>query len=61
MEYSYCPNAHMFTDGQVDRMRAFARTSGTQRDLLWSEATLQSTGVAEGYPWQLHQKQISML
>ena len=52
MEYSYCPNAHMFSEGQVERMRAFIQTTGSQRDLLWSEATLQSTGVAEGYQWQ---------
>ncbi|MBP6311306.1 MAG: T9SS type A sorting domain-containing protein [Flavobacteriales bacterium] len=51
MEYSYCPSAHMFTDGQVARLRAYAETTTNQRNSLWSDATLQSTGVADGYQW----------
>jgi len=51
MEYSYCASAHMFTDGQVARLRAFAETTTNQRNSLWSDATLQSTGVADGYQW----------
>lgn len=52
MEYSYCPNAHMFTDGQVARLRAYAETTTNQRSTLWSESNLQNTGIADGYQWQ---------
>lgn len=49
MEYSYCPSAHMFTEGQVERMRFAAQSPSSQRDNLWTEQNLQVTGIAEGY------------
>jgi PKD repeat protein len=47
MEYAYCQK--MFTQGQVDRMRAALNSGVGQRSSLWSESTLQATGIAEGY------------
>lgn len=47
MDYSYC--SHMFTVGQVERVRAAAIATTGQRDNLWSEANLQMTGVAAGF------------
>jgi len=46
MEYSYC--SKMFTEGQVDRMRAALNSPSLQRDLLWTNENLFLTGVAPG-------------
>lgn len=42
MDYSYC--SHMFTKGQVDRMRASLNSSVSGRNNLWSQANLVATG-----------------
>ncbi len=42
MDYSYC--SKMFTQGQVDRMRAALLVSSTGRANLWTTANLNSTG-----------------
>jgi hypothetical protein len=42
MDYSYC--SHMFTIGQVDRMRAALNSSVSGRNNLWSQANLVATG-----------------
>ncbi|MBK7382459.1 MAG: PKD domain-containing protein [Flavobacteriales bacterium] len=47
MEYSYC--SRMFTNGQRDRARAALLSPTSQRDILWTAANLQATGVAAGY------------
>ncbi len=47
MDYSYC--SYMFTEGQVERVRAAAISTTAERNNLWSEANLQETGVAEGF------------
>ncbi|MEO8588682.1 MAG: M43 family zinc metalloprotease [Flavobacteriales bacterium] len=49
MDYSYCSDGHLFTHGQCLRMRNAANSPSAQRDGLWSENTLQETGIAEGY------------
>jgi len=43
MEYSYC--SRMFTNGQKSRMLAALNSPTANRNQLWSEATLNSTGV----------------
>lgn len=43
MEYSYC--THMFTTGQMNRMRAAVESSVSGRSNLWSPANLAATGV----------------
>ncbi len=47
MEYAYCQK--MFTEGQSDRMRAALISPVGQRSSLWTDATLQAVGIAEGY------------
>ncbi len=47
MDYSYC--SKMFTQGQVDRMRAALLVSNTGRSNLWTQANLNLTG-ANGSP-----------
>ncbi|MFO0494910.1 MAG: zinc-dependent metalloprotease [Flavobacteriia bacterium] len=42
MDYSYC--SKMFTQGQVDRMRAALQVQNTGRRNLWQAANLTSTG-----------------
>jgi PKD repeat protein len=42
MDYSYCSN--MFTQGQVDRMRAAVTSNVSRRSSLWQESNLASTG-----------------
>lgn len=49
MDYSYCTFAHMFTNGQVDRMHAMLTSGESERSNLWSEQNLIQTGVAEGH------------
>jgi PKD repeat protein len=43
MEYSYC--THMFTTGQMNRMRAAVESTVSGRSNLWSAANLAATGV----------------
>ena len=47
MEYAYCQK--MFTQGQVERMRAALNSPVGQRMDLWQESTLQAVGIAEGH------------
>ncbi len=47
MDYSSCPR--MFTEGQVERMRATLFTTTAQRNELWDEQNLIVTGVTEGH------------
>lgn len=47
MDYSYC--SYMFTEGQVERVRAAALATTGERNNLWTEANLQLTGVADGF------------
>lgn len=49
MDYSYCSHAHMFTEGQVDRMHAMLNAGISERNNLWAEQNLILTGVAEGH------------
>jgi PKD repeat protein len=42
MDYSYCSN--MFTQGQVDRMRAAVTSTVSRRSSLWQTSNLISTG-----------------
>jgi PKD repeat protein len=42
MDYSYC--SKMFTQGQVDRMRAALQVTSTGRKNLWQSANLTATG-----------------
>ena len=46
MEYTYC--CKMFTQGQKQRMRAAANSSVSNRNNLWSNSNLISTGVING-------------
>lgn len=43
MEYSYC--THMFTTGQMNRMRAAVESTVSGRSNLWSATNLAATGV----------------
>lgn len=43
MEYSYC--THMFTTGQMNRMRAAIESNVSGRSNLWSPANLAATGI----------------
>ncbi len=43
MEYSYC--THMFTTGQMNRMRAAVESTVSGRSNLWSASNLTATGV----------------
>jgi hypothetical protein len=47
MDYSNCPV--MFTEGQIDRMRASANSSVAGRNNLWSQQNLNATGVGQLY------------
>ncbi len=49
MEYSYCSTGHMFSKGQCLRMRFAANSPTSQRDGLWSAATLEATGITDGF------------
>lgn len=49
MEYSYCTYAHMFTQGQVDRMHAMLNAGISERNNLWTEQNTILTGTAEGH------------
>lgn len=44
MEYSYC--GRMFTQGQIERMRAAMYSSTADRNDLWTTQNLEETGVA---------------
>jgi PKD repeat protein len=45
MEYAFC--AHMFTEGQVARMRAALENGQADRNNLWSEGNLSLTGTSD--------------
>ncbi|OFX62568.1 MAG: hypothetical protein A2W84_08515 [Bacteroidetes bacterium GWC2_40_13] len=47
MDYSTCES--MFTEGQVDRMRAALNSLVSGRKYLWSDENLVQTGTNEGY------------
>lgn len=47
MDYSNCPV--MFTEGQIDRMRAAANSNIAGRNNLWSQQNLNETGVGQLY------------
>ena len=47
MDYSSCPR--MYTEGQVERMRATLFATTADRNQLWTEGNLIATGVAEGH------------
>ncbi|MDR9397627.1 MAG: M43 family zinc metalloprotease [Salibacter sp.] len=47
MDYSNCPV--MFTEGQIDRMRAAANSGVAGRNNLWSQQNLNETGVGQLY------------
>ncbi len=47
MEYAFC--SKMFTQGQVDRMRAALTSPAGERSSLGLETTLQATGIADGF------------
>jgi PKD repeat protein len=47
MEYAYCQK--MFTEDQVERMRAALNSPVGNRMDLWQDSTLQAVGIAEGF------------
>lgn len=47
MDYSYC--SMMFTNGQIERMRAALANNTSERSNLGTQANLEATGVAEGF------------